>query len=80
MSGSQGIGSLLQMALGDWTDEENDLIVADYLAMLTDDLAGRPYSKAEHNRNLQARIGRSRGSIEFITSTSARFSRASERT
>ena len=53
------------MASGDWTDEENDLIVADYFAMLADDLAGRPYSKAEHNRNLQARVGRSRGSIEF---------------
>jgi hypothetical protein len=34
------------MASGDWTDEENHLIVADYFAMLAHDLAGRPYSKA----------------------------------
>jgi hypothetical protein len=50
---------------GDWTDEQNDAIVADYFAMLADDLAGRPYSKAEHNRMLQAVIGRPRGSIEY---------------
>lgn len=48
-----------------WTDEENDLIVADYFAMLSDDVAGRPYSKAEHNQRLQERIDRSRKSIEF---------------
>jgi hypothetical protein len=50
---------------GAWTDEENDLIVADYFAMLADDMAGRSYNKAEHNRDLQARIGRSRTSIEY---------------
>ena len=33
--------------------------------MLDDDGAGRPYSKAEHNRLLQAAIGRPRGSIEY---------------
>lgn len=48
-----------------WTDGENDAIVADYFAMLADDEAGRPYSKAEHNRRLQALIGRPRGSIEY---------------
>lgn len=53
------------MSNGPWTDEENDLIVADYFAMLADDVAGRPYSKAEHNRQLQTRIDRSRTSIEF---------------
>ncbi len=50
---------------GDWTGEQNDAIVADYFAMLADDLAGRPYSKAEHNRRLRAVIGRPRGSIEY---------------
>lgn len=50
---------------GPWSDAENDAIVADYFAMLADDLAGRPYSKAEHNRTLQALIGRNRGSVEF---------------
>lgn len=50
---------------GPWSDAENDAIVADYFSMLSSDLAGRPYVKAEHNRNLQALIGRSRSSIEF---------------
>jgi hypothetical protein len=50
---------------GDWTDEQNDAIVADYFTMLADDIAGRPYSKAEHNRLLQTVIGRPRGSIEY---------------
>jgi hypothetical protein len=49
----------------DWTDVENDAIVADYFAMLTDDIAGRSYNKADHNRQLREVIGRSRGSIEF---------------
>jgi len=49
-----------------WTDEENDLIVADYFAMLADDVFGRPYSKAEHRRALLPLLnGRSEGSIEF---------------
>jgi hypothetical protein len=50
---------------GDWTDEQNDAIVADYFAMLADDVAGHPYSKAEHNRSLQTVIRRPRGSIEY---------------
>lgn len=53
------------MADGPWTDEENDLIVADYFAMLAADLSGRRYVKAEHNRALQEQIGRSKSSIEF---------------
>jgi len=53
------------MASGDWTDQQNDAIVADYFAMLADDEAGRLYSKAEHNRRLQEAIGRPRGSIEY---------------
>ncbi|MBB3558893.1 hypothetical protein FHX06_000190 [Rhizobium sp. BK512] len=53
------------MADGPWSEEENALIVADYFAMLADDLVGRPYNKAEHNRQLQALIGRTRTSIEF---------------
>jgi len=54
------------MPNGPWTDEENDLIVADYFAMLADDLAGRPYGKAEHRRALLPLLnGRSEGSIEF---------------
>jgi hypothetical protein len=49
----------------DWTDEQNAAIVADYFAMLADDIAGRPYSKTARNRQLQAMIGRPRGSIEY---------------
>lgn len=49
----------------DWTDEQNDAIVADYFAMLAEDAAGRPYNKASHNRVLQPVIGRGRGSIEW---------------
>lgn len=50
---------------GDWTDEQNDAIVTGYFAMLAVDIVGRGYSKAEHNRRLQAIIGRPRGSIEY---------------
>ncbi|GAA3722420.1 DUF3883 domain-containing protein [Sphingomonas cynarae] len=53
------------MGSGDWTDQQNDAIVADYFAMLADDEAGRPYSKAEHNCRLQEAISRPRGSIEY---------------
>jgi len=54
------------MSNGAWTDTENDLIVADYFAMLADDIAGRPYNKAEHRRALRLRLNdRSDGSIEF---------------
>jgi hypothetical protein len=49
----------------DLTGGELDLIVADYFAMLADELAGRPYVKAAHNASLRERIPRSRGSIEF---------------
>ena len=52
-------------ASGPWTDDENDAIVADYFAMLAEDLAERSFNKAEHNRQLRTRINRSRGSIEF---------------
>ena len=57
--------SLADMATGPWTDAENDLIAADYFAMLAADLTGRPYNKAEHNRQLRNQIDRSRLSIEF---------------
>jgi len=50
---------------GDWTDDQNDAIVADYFAMLTDDVCRRPYSRAKRNRMLQVAIGRPRGSIGY---------------
>jgi hypothetical protein len=49
----------------DWTDEELDLIITDYFAMLDDEALGRPFSKAEHNRLLQRNVDRTKGSIEF---------------
>ena len=49
-----------------WTDKENDLIVADYFAMLVEDVAGRFYNKAQHRRNLVPFLqNRSESSIEF---------------
>lgn len=49
-----------------WTDAENDLIVADYFAVLAEDISGRRYSKAEHRRALLPLLNdRSEGSVEF---------------
>jgi len=48
-----------------WSDSENDLLVADYFAMLAIDLSGRPYNKAERNRAMQAALARSHASVEF---------------
>ena len=48
-----------------WSVSEIDLIVADYFAMLLDELGGKALNKAERNRALQQLIRRSRGSIEF---------------
>lgn len=58
MSGSGAAGK-------DWTDQEIDLIVADYFLMLGDELAHRSYVKLHHNKSLQALTGRSHRSIEF---------------
>jgi hypothetical protein len=48
-----------------WTDGDLDQIVADYFAMLADDLAGRSYVKSQHNEILTSRTGRTRGSVEY---------------
>jgi len=48
-----------------WSDAENDAIVADYFAMLDEDVAGIPYNKSERRRALAALIGRADGSIEY---------------
>jgi len=56
----------LSGALMDWSPEEVEAIVADYLQMLTMELAGQNFSKTEHRRRLQSNLkGRSDGSIEF---------------
>jgi Domain of unknown function (DUF3883) len=50
----------------DWTDTENDLIVADYFSMLSAELSGAEVNKSEHRRNLMPLLhGRSDGSVEF---------------
>lgn len=49
-----------------WSRDEVELIVADYLAMLTLELTGQRYSKAAHRKALETQlVGRSPGSIEF---------------
>lgn len=50
----------------DWSREEVEAIVADYLHMLTLELAGQSYNKAEHRRHLLGKLSsRSNSSIEF---------------
>jgi len=48
-----------------WRDDELDAIIVDYFAMLTLELAGLSYVKAQHNAALMARLGRSHRSVEF---------------
>lgn len=54
------------MPHGPWSDAENDLVVADYFAMLADEAAGRISNKAARRRTLLALLqDRSEGAIEF---------------
>lgn len=55
------------MARGtDWSHEEVEACVADYLHMLTLELNGQRYSKTDHARALAERLdGRNRAAIEF---------------
>ncbi len=53
------------MTKADWSDQEVDLIVADYFDMLRLELAGETYVKKHRNEALQNMTGRSHGSIEF---------------
>jgi Domain of unknown function (DUF3883) len=48
-----------------WQDDELDLIVADYFAMLAADLSGQAYVKSRHSAALMAKVGRSHRSVEF---------------
>lgn len=50
----------------DWSQAEVEAVVADYLRMLSLELAGQTYSKAAHRRALLEKLnGRSAGSVEF---------------
>lgn len=48
-----------------WNDDELDIIVADYFAMLALDSAGQPFVKARRAEVLMHRTGRTHRSVEF---------------
>ena len=48
-----------------WSRAENEVVVAEYVAMLEQELAGQSYVKTEANGRVRALTGRSRGSVEF---------------
>lgn len=49
----------------EWTDEELNLIVADYFEMRDAEIRHEPYDKTQHRRTLMGKIDRSNSSIEF---------------
>ncbi len=49
----------------DWSDTENDLLVADYFVMLGQEVAGAPYVKAAHRRLIIEQTGRPEKSVEW---------------
>ncbi len=50
----------------DWSREEVEAIVADYLQMLTMELAGQAFSKTQHRKNLLQKLqGRNDAAVEF---------------
>lgn len=54
------------MSGSDWSRQEVEAIVDDYLSMLASELAGAPYNKAAHRRALLPQLNaRSAQSIEF---------------
>lgn len=54
------------MSGNDWSRQEVEAIVDDYMSMLASELAGTPYNKAVHRRALLPMLsGRSEQSIEF---------------
>lgn len=66
----QGLGfevkRLNEVSGRDWSSDEVALVVADYLAMLSFELNGQRYNKAEHRRRLLEQLpGRSAGAVEF---------------
>jgi hypothetical protein len=52
--------------MADWSREEVEAIVADYLSMLTAELAGTPFNKTAHRKALRLQLnGRSDQAIEY---------------
>ena len=58
MADSEKIGTV-------WHDDEVDLIVADYFAMLALEQANQSYVKSHHSSELMAKIGRTHRSVEY---------------
>lgn len=56
------------MSRVDWSDAENDAIVADYFAMNAEGISGRPYSKDQH-RHLLALSLANRSEAQSSSST-----------
>ena len=52
------------MPSGDWTEFENQKIVADYFDMLARELDNVPFNKSEHRRRLIGQVAQSEGSVE----------------
>ena len=53
------------MQFSDWSRQEVEATVRDYLDMLVFELRGEPFNKAAHNEALRARLdGRTRGAVE----------------
>lgn len=48
-----------------WSQGEQDIVVAEYFAMLEQELVGQPYTKTAHNKRVQQATSRSKGSVEF---------------
>jgi hypothetical protein len=64
--GEAGMADDDKQAGRDWSEQEVRLIVADYFAMLEQEVAGKKYNKTEHRKALSPQLGkRSDGSIEF---------------
>jgi len=57
--------SSINSAGSNWSDQEIDLIVADYFQMLQIEISHKKYIKSQRNSELQRLIGRSHKSIEF---------------
>lgn len=60
-----GCNTWLTDRVGDWTAQENDLVVGAYLQMLDAELRGEHYVKSQVNEETRRHVHRSRGSVEY---------------
>lgn len=62
----RALGFAVERIGDDWSRREVDLIVADYISMLTRELTGQPYSKSAHRRDLLMQLDRrTDAAVEF---------------